>query len=80
MPYVASIGTYLPDWGEPQHRVADDDAAEVHDYFTRIEMISYEDLGFAERFGACNVLEAKETTIGGAIPVTILEGPSAHGR
>ena len=25
MPYVASIGTYLPRWGAPQHRVAGDD-------------------------------------------------------
>jgi uncharacterized OB-fold protein len=25
MPYVASIGTYLPCWGTPQHRVAGDD-------------------------------------------------------
>src|SRR6267142_538383 len=25
MPYVASIGTYLPCWGSPQHRVAGDD-------------------------------------------------------
>jgi 3-hydroxy-3-methylglutaryl CoA synthase len=25
MPYVASIGTYLPCWGALQHRVAGDD-------------------------------------------------------
>jgi acetyl-CoA C-acetyltransferase len=25
MPYLASIGTYLPCWGAPQHRVAGDD-------------------------------------------------------
>jgi 3-hydroxy-3-methylglutaryl CoA synthase len=25
MPYVASIGTYLPCWGAPAHRVAGDD-------------------------------------------------------
>ncbi|HEY6649222.1 MAG TPA: DNA-binding protein, partial [Mycobacterium sp.] len=25
MPYVASIGTYLPCWGASQHRVAGDD-------------------------------------------------------
>ncbi len=25
MPYVASIGTYLPCWGAPQQRVAGDD-------------------------------------------------------
>ena len=27
------------------------DVAEVHDFLTGIELISYEDLGFAERFG-----------------------------
>ena len=25
MPYVASIGTYLPCWGAPEHRVPGDD-------------------------------------------------------
>ncbi|HXL62629.1 MAG TPA: hypothetical protein VN959_18485, partial [Mycobacterium sp.] len=25
MPYLASIGTYLPGWGAPGHRVAGDD-------------------------------------------------------
>ena len=31
---------------------ADIDVAEVHDFFTGIELISYEDLGFADRFEA----------------------------
>ena len=89
MPYVASIGTYLPCWGGSQHRVADYDIGEVHDFFTGVALIGYEDLGFAERFGAFKILEAEDTTIDGGhdlggptalSAVTILEGPVAHGR
>ena len=44
MRYVASIGTHLPCWNVPQHWVADDDVAQVHDFFTCVDLISYEDL------------------------------------
>ncbi len=67
MPYVASTGTYMPGWENPQHRVAGVDVTEVHDCFPGVELIGYEDLGFApcvERFDE----------------VMILEGPVAHGR
>ncbi|MCW2526317.1 MAG: thiolase family protein, partial [Pseudonocardiales bacterium] len=47
----------------------DMDVAEVHDCFTTVEMISYEDLGLVERFGAAKAVEAGETTITGRIPV-----------
>ncbi len=73
MRYVASIGTHLPCWNVPQHWVADDDVAQVHDFFTCVDLISYEDLGFAE-----------VTTVGDGLrvdasDVTILEGAVAHG-
>ncbi len=45
MPYAASIGTYLPCWETPQRRAADVDLAEVHDFFTDVDPIGYEDLG-----------------------------------
>ena len=98
MPYLASIGTYLPCWGAPQHRVAgdDDDAttlamqagraaqiasgAEIHDFFTGIELISYEDLGFAERFGGYKLVEAEVTSVGGALPVNPSGGLKAKGH
>jgi hypothetical protein len=67
MPHVASTGTYLPCWENSQHRVAGDDVAEVHDCFTGVELIGYEDLGFAP---CVDFFDA----------VTILEGPVAHGR
>ena len=38
---------------------ADVDVAEVHDFFTGIELISYEDLGFAERFGGYQLSRLK---------------------
>jgi acetyl-CoA C-acetyltransferase len=98
MPYLASIGTYLPCWGAPRHRVAGDDedaitlaveagraaliasGAEVHDFFTGIELISYEDLGFAERFGAYKLVEAEVTSVGGALPVNPSGGLKAKGH
>ena len=64
MPYVASIGTYLPCWGNPRRRVAGVDLAEVHDFFTGVDSIRYEGQG------------VRPTGFG----VTILEGPGADGR
>jgi acetyl-CoA acetyltransferase len=48
---------------------ADVDVAEVHDFFTGIDLISYEDLGFAERFEAHELMKAEVTTIAGVLPV-----------
>ena len=45
------------------------DVAEVHDFFTDFELISYEDHGFAERFGGHKLVEADVTTIGGGLRV-----------
>lgn len=59
---------------------ADVDVAEVHDYFTGIELISYEDLGFAEKFGAHKLVEAEVTSIGGALPVNPSGGLKAKGH
>ena len=120
MPYIASIGTYLPCWGAPRHRVAGDDedaitlaveagraaliasgavervvlvsrdmagmspadvgVAEVHDFFTGTELISYEGLGFAERFGGYKLVEADVTSVGGALPVNPSGGLKAKGH
>jgi acetyl-CoA acetyltransferase len=68
MPHVAAI-TYLPCRGAPRARLVGDGEAitiaEVHEFFAGIELISYEGLGFAERFGGNKLVEAKATTIGG---------------
>ena len=47
----------------------DADVAEVHDFVTGTELISYEDLGFVDRFGARKLVEAEVTGIGGSLRV-----------
>lgn len=59
---------------------ADVDVAEVHDFLTGVELISYEDLGFAERFGAYKLVEAEVTSVGGALPVNPSGGLIAKGH
>jgi acetyl-CoA C-acetyltransferase len=54
--------------------------AEVHDFFTGIELMSYEDLGFAERFGAYKLVEAEVTSIGGSLPVNPSGGLKSKGH
>lgn len=58
----------------------DIDVAEVHDCFTGVELISYEDLGFADRFGAHKLVEARETYVGGRIPVNPSGGLKGKGH
>jgi len=58
----------------------DIDVAEVHDCFTGVEMIAYEDLGFCPRFDAYKLLEAGETSVGGRIPVNPSGGLKAKGH
>lgn len=58
----------------------DIDVAEVHDCFTGIELISYEDLGFADRFEAHKLVESNSTTIGGSLPVNPSGGLKAKGH
>lgn len=54
--------------------------AEVHDFFTGIELISYEDLGFADRFDAYKLAEAEVTSVGGALPVNPSGGLKSKGH
>ncbi|EIV91949.1 thiolase [Frankia sp. QA3] len=58
----------------------DIDVAEVHDCFTGVELISYEDLGFAEKFGAYKLIENGVTNVGGAKPVNPSGGLKAKGH
>ena len=71
MPYVESIATLA--FSMVGSTRVDIDVAEVHDCFTGVGLIGYEDLGFGEIM-----------TVGDGLPmytsgVTILEGPVAHG-
>lgn len=58
----------------------DMNVAEVHDCFSAVELISYEDLGFCERFGAAKLVEAGETTLTGRLPVNPSGGLKAKGH
>jgi acetyl-CoA C-acetyltransferase len=58
----------------------DVDVAEVHDCFTGVELISYEDLGFCEKFGAHRLIEDGVTAVGGAKPVNPSGGLKAKGH
>jgi acetyl-CoA C-acetyltransferase len=59
---------------------AEIDVAEVHDCFTAVELISYEDLGFCDRFGAATLVESGATTLSGRIPVNPSGGLKAKGH
>lgn len=59
---------------------SDIDVAEVHDFFTGIELMSYEDLGFAERFEGYKLIESGVTALGGALPVNPSGGLKAKGH
>jgi acetyl-CoA C-acetyltransferase len=58
----------------------DIDLAEVHDCFTGVELINYEDLGFCPRGAAGKLIDAGETQIGGRIPVNPSGGLIAKGH
>lgn len=58
----------------------DIDLAEVHDCFSAVELISYEDLGFTERFGAAAYVASGATTVEGARPVNASGGLKAKGH
>jgi acetyl-CoA C-acetyltransferase len=58
----------------------DIDVAEVHDCFTGVELISYEDLGFASRFEAYKLVESGENYVGGSIPINPSGGLKAKGH
>ena len=59
---------------------ADIDVAEVHDCFTGVELINYEDLGFCEKFGADKLIESGATYVGGRIPVNPSGGLKSKGH
>jgi acetyl-CoA C-acetyltransferase len=59
---------------------SDVDVGELHDLFSGVELITYEDLGFAERFGAHALIEAGRVAVGGSIPVNPSGGLTARGH
>ena len=59
---------------------ADIDVAEVHDCFTGVELIDYEDLGFCDRFGGAALIESCDTAVGGRLPVNPSGGLKSKGH
>jgi len=58
----------------------DIDIAEVHDAFTPVELISYEDLGFAKKGEGKELIRKGITKINGALPVNTSGGLKAKGH
>ena len=58
----------------------DIDVAEIHDCFSGIELMNYEDLGFCGRGEAAKLIEAGETSLQGRLPVNPSGGLKAKGH
>lgn len=58
----------------------DIDVAELHDCFSGVELMDYEDLGFCERGGAGRFIESGATQVGGRLPVNPSGGLKAKGH
>ncbi len=56
------------------------DFAEIHDAFTIVEMISYEDLGFCEKGKSSEMVRNKDTFLDGKLPVNSSGGLKARGH
>lgn len=54
--------------------------AEVHDCFSIAEIMAYEDLGFCGKGGGGEMIEERQTYIGGRIPVNVDGGLKAKGH
>ncbi len=59
---------------------SDINVATVHDCFTIAEIVAYEDLGFCEKGEGGRLIEAKETYVGGRIPVNVDGGLKSKGH
>ena len=58
----------------------DIDVVEVHDAFTPVELISYEDLGFCKRGEGKNMIRKEITNLNGKLPVNTSGGLKAKGH
>ncbi|MFA5080439.1 MAG: thiolase domain-containing protein [Candidatus Paceibacterota bacterium] len=58
----------------------DIDIAEVHDAFTSVELISYEDLGFADEGCGAELIRSGKINLGGKMPINVSGGLKAKGH
>jgi acetyl-CoA C-acetyltransferase len=61
-------------------RSSDIQVAEVHDCFTYVELMSYEDLGFCPVGKSGTLIDSGETRLGGRLPVNTSGGLKAKGH
>ncbi|MDD5639941.1 MAG: thiolase domain-containing protein [Candidatus Pacebacteria bacterium] len=61
-------------------KAKDIDIAEVHDAFTSVELISYEDLGFAEEGCGAELIKSGKINLGGEMPINVSGGLKAKGH
>ena len=61
-------------------RAKDIDIVEIHDAFTPVELISYEDLGFCKKGEGMNLIREGKTNINGKLPVNTSGGLKAKGH
>lgn len=54
--------------------------AEIHDAFTSVEMLSYEDLGFAEIGGGAKLIKSGKLNLDGKLPINPSGGLKAKGH
>ena len=59
---------------------SDIDVAEVHDAFTPLELISYEDLGFCKKGEGAHLIREGTTNLNGKLPVNTSGGLKAKGH
>ncbi len=59
---------------------SDIDIVEIHDAFTPVEMISYEDLGFCKKGEGKNMIRKGVTSYDGELPVNVSGGLKAKGH
>ncbi|MFA6252195.1 MAG: thiolase family protein [Candidatus Paceibacterota bacterium] len=58
----------------------DIDVAEIHDAFTSVELISYEDLGFAEEGKGAELIRSGKINLDGEMPINVSGGLKAKGH
>jgi len=58
----------------------DIDVAELHDCFSGVELMNYEDLGFCGRGEAAKLIDSGATSVGGRLPVNPSGGLKAKGH
>lgn len=65
---------------EADLRPEDIDVAEIHDAFTSVELISYEDLGFAEIGKGAELIRSGKVNLDGELPINPSGGLKAKGH